>query len=158
MPNAYSSEYKSTISSVSAPEAPLVLLEITHPLLTSPIRVVSDSQDIESNGNIFIAYPFEFIPPDDFENQAPRASLSIDNAGKDLMYWIETSGGGRGSIVKIMSIMRSQPDLVEWDITMELSNVRATTPSVSADLGYENLYSKPAISKKFRPDNSPGLF
>lgn len=158
MPHAYSAAYKSTVSSVSAPEAPLVLLEITHPTLTSPIRVVNDTQDITCNGDLYIGYPFRFIPPDDFENQSPKATLAIDNVGKDLMYWIETSGGGSGSLIKIMSIMRSQPDLIEWDITLELSNVRASMAEISADLGYENLYSKSAISKKYRPDNSPGLF
>lgn len=158
MPHAYSSAYKSTVASVSAPEAPLVLLEITHPTLTSPIRVVNDTQDITCNQNFYIAYPFRFIPPDDFENQSPKATLSIDNTGKDLMYWIETSGGGSGSLVKIMSIMRSQPDLIEWDITLELSNVRASMAEISADLGYENLYSRSAVSKKYRPDNSSGLF
>jgi hypothetical protein len=51
MAKAYSSAYKSTLAAVSAPEAPLILLVINHVDLTTPIRVVNDTQNITSNGN-----------------------------------------------------------------------------------------------------------
>ena len=158
MTRAYSSAYKSTLSAVSAPEAPFVLLEINHPALTAPIRVINDVQDITSNGNLFIGYPFRCVMPDDFEGQLPKSKLAIDNVGKDLMYWIETTYGGQGSTVRFMQIMRSRPDLIEWEITMNLYNVVAQMQDISADLGFENLFAKPGISRQYRPDNSPGIF
>jgi hypothetical protein len=54
--------------------------------------------------------------------------------------------------------MRSRPNQVEWDITMGLFNVTATNLEVSAELGFENLFAKPAISITYRPENSAGLF
>ena len=53
MARNYSAEYKSTLAEVSAPEAPLVLLEIDHEELASPVRVVNDTQDVVSNGNTY---------------------------------------------------------------------------------------------------------
>lgn len=158
MTRSYSSAYKSTLSSVSAQEAPLVLLEIDHPLLTVPVRVINDTQDLVSNGNTFIACPFRCILPDDYESQLPKAKLAVDNVGQDLMYWIETSNGGQGSTVKFMQIMRSRPDLIEWQITMNLYNVNVTMQEVTADLGFDNLFSRPAICIQYRPDNSSGIF
>lgn len=158
MTRAYSAEFKSTLASVSAPEAPLILLEISHPSLTSPIRVVNDMQDIDSNGNLFVACPFRCVLPDDYEGQMPKARLSVDNVGRELMYWIETSSGGQGSLVRFMQIMRSRPDLIEWEITMNLYNVSVTMQEISAELGFENLFAKPAISMQYRPDNSIGIF
>jgi len=158
MARAYSSQYKSTLASVSAEEAPLILLEISHADLTDPVRVVNDSQDLTSNGKLYIACPFRLVPPDDFEDQLPKAKLSVDNVGRDLMYWIESSNGGQNSTVKFMQAMRSRPDLVEWEITMNLYNVKVNQQTVSAELGFENLFSKPAISTQYRPDNSSGLF
>lgn len=158
MTRAYSPEFKSTLAAVSAPEAPLVLLEISHPDLTTPIRVINDMQGLTSNGNLFVACPFRCILPDDYEGQLPKARLAVDNVGRDLMYWIETSSGGQGSSVRFMQIMRSRPDLIEWEITMNLYNVNVTMQEISADLGFENLFSKPAISMQYRPDNSIGLF
>lgn len=158
MARNYSSQYKSTLAKVSAEEAPLVLLEINHPALSTPVRVINDMQDMTSNGNLFIACPFRYVLPDDFENQLPKARLAVDNVSRDLMYWIETSGGGQGSTVKMMQVMRSRPDTIEWSITMNLYNVQVTMEEISAELGFDNLFAKPATALQYRPDNSPGIF
>lgn len=158
MPRSYSSEYKSTLASVSSEEVPHILLEIHHADLTAPVRVINDTDDLASNGNLYIACPFKLILPDDFEGQLPKSQLSVDNIGRDLMYWIEVSNGGHNSTVRFMQIMRSRPDLIEWEITMNLYNIKANFQTVTAELGFENLFSKPAISMSYRPDNSPGLY
>lgn len=158
MPKEYSAAYKSTLAEVNAPEAPLILLEIDHPDLSAPVRVVNDMQDVTSNGNLYVAFPFRCVLPDDFEGQLPKARLSIDNVGRDLMYWIETTGGGQGSSATFKQIMRSRPDDIEWSIQMSLFNVNVTMQEVSAELGFENLFGKPAISMKYTPSTSPGLF
>ena len=158
MARTYTSEFKSTLAEVSAAEAPLVLLQIDHPDLAQPVRVVNDTQDLTSNGDLYVAIPFRCTLPDDFENQLPKARLSVDNVGKELMYWIETSGGGNGSLVTMAQVMRSRPDLIEWSITMSLFNVTCTMSEVSGELGYENLFARKAIALQYRPSNSSGLF
>lgn len=158
MSRNYSDEFKSTLAAVSAPEAPFILLEINHPDLSSPVRVINDMQNLTSNGNLFIGCPFKCVLPDDYEGQLPKARLAIDNIGRDLMYWIETSNGGLGSTVRFMQVMRSRPNQIEWEITMNLYNVNVTMQEISAELGFENLFAKPAISMQYRPDNSMGLF
>lgn len=158
MARSYTSQFKSTIAAVSSEEAPLILAEISHSALPTPVRVINDTQDLTSNGNLFIACPFRFSLPDDFEGQIPKARIAVDNIGRDLMYWIETSGGGAGSTIRIMQAMRSRPDLIEWEQTFNLFNVVANMQEISADLGFENLFSTSAIKRQYRPDNSPGLF
>lgn len=158
MARAYSAEYKSTLAGTSAPEAPLLLLEINHPALPEPVRVIQDTQNLTSNGQEYIACPFRCELPDDFEGQLPRATLAIDNIGNELMYWIETSAGGSGSTVTFRQVMRSRPDLVEWSVTMNLYNVTATMREVSGQLGYDNLFGRPAVQVDYRPDTAPGIF
>ena len=158
MARPYSAQYKSTLAQVSMQETPLILLEINHPELGTPIRVVNDTVDITSNSNLFLAFPFTCVLPDDYENRLPKARLSISNVGKDLMYWLETTDGGIGATAKFQQIMRSRPDQIEWEITMSLFNVMATNSQISAELGFENLFAKPAISIFYRPETSPGLF
>lgn len=158
MARSYSAQYKSTLAKVSAEEAPLILLEINHVALTQPVRVVNDMQDLTSNGNLFIACPFRYVLPDDFENQLPKAKLAVDNVGRDLMHWIETTSGGQNSTVKMMSVMRSRPDLIEWSSTMNLYNVQATMKEITAELGFDNMFAKPAVALQYRPDNTPGIF
>lgn len=158
MAQNFSAEFKSTLAEVSATEAPLILIEINHEDLLEPVRVVNDMQDIESNGETYFAYPFNCVLPDDYENQLPKAKIVIDNVGRELMYWIETTGGGQNSTCTFKQILRSNPDLIEWEITMALFNVQVTMQSVSAELGFENLFNKPAISRRYQPSTAPGLF
>lgn len=158
MVREYSAAYKSTLSQVSSPESPLILLEISHPDLTQPVRVVNDTVDINSNGNLFIGCPFRVTLPDDIEQSLPKAKLAIDNVGRDLMYWIEKSCGGVGSKVRFIQIMRSRPNLIEWEITMALTNVQATMQEISAELGFTNLFSRPAVRFQYRPELAPGIF
>lgn len=158
MPRSYSAAYKSTLAQTSAPEAPLILLEISHVALTEPVRVVNDTQDITHDGSLFVALPFRADLPDDFENQLPKARLAIDNIGRDLVYWLETLGGGEGSSAHLMQVMRSAPEVVEWEITMQLSNVRIDAAEVSGELNFENLFARPASAIQYRPDTAPGVF
>lgn len=158
MARPYSSEYKSTLAQTSASEAPLLLLEINHPALPQPVRVVQDNQDVVCQGATFTACPFRCELPDDFEGQTPRARLAIDNVGRELMYWVETSAGGQGSAVTFRQVMRSRPDWVEWSITMNLYNVVANFKEVAGDLGFDNLFGRPAVACTYRPDTAPGVF
>ncbi len=158
VPQNYSTQYKSTLAEVSAKESRLYLLEISHPALTEPVRVINDTQDLVSNGNNYIACPFRFVPPDDFENQLPKARLAVDNVGRDLMYWIETTSGGEGSTVKCMEVMRSRPDQIETSLSLNLYNVHVTPKEVTGELGYYNLFAKPAVALQYRPDTAPGIY
>jgi hypothetical protein len=158
MPRNYSDEYKSTLAQVSGEEGSLILLTLTHPSLAGPVRIINDMQDLTSNDDIYVACPFKCILPDDFDGQLPKAALTIDNVGGELMNWIETTDGGNGSVVTFSQVMRSRPDQIEWSITMNLCNVHITMQAITAELGFENLFSKPAIKIKYRPANSPGIF
>lgn len=158
MARNYTDAYKSTLAQVNADESPLVLIEINHEDLDQPVRVVNDMTDVTSNGDLYVAYPFRCVLPDDYENQLPKAQIVVDNVGRDLMYWIETTGGGQNSTCTFKQILRSNPDVVEWEITMSLFNVQVTMQNITAELGFENLFSKPAITRRYRPDTAPGLF
>ena len=54
--------------------------------------------------------------------------------------------------------MRSRPDLIEYEITLDLSDVKATVSEVTATLGYDNIFSRPAIALRYDPFTSPGVF
>ncbi len=154
----YSDTYKGTLGAVVVTEVPLILLEISHDDLDGAVHVVNDTQDLLSNGDTYIGCPFRITLPDDIDNQLPTASLSVDNIGRDLTYWVETSGGGEGATVRIMQVMRSDPDTIEWEITMALNNVSMHPRDVQGNLGFENLFALPAVRRQYRPDTAPGVF
>jgi hypothetical protein len=158
MPKPHSAAYHRTINATSADESPLLLLEIDHPDFSQPIRVVNDTQDLVSNANTYVGIFFHCKLPDDREGQMPRAELMIDNVGKDLVEPLEASNGGEGATVRIMEVLRSDPDTIEWEATLDLKSVRFVQMEVTGALGYEDILNRPAVLLAYRPDVAPGLF
>jgi len=153
----YTPHFKERTGSTSG-EEPVYLLEITHPQLAQPVRVVRDNQDIVSNGSLFLAVPFDIQLPTDIEGELPRAGIQIDNVGRELTQWIDASGGGKGARVRLMQIMRDTPNVIEEDVTLDLLKVRQTKTTISGELGYEDTLNLPALAISYRPDNTPAIF
>lgn len=157
MKASYTAHFKEKTGSSTGQE-PLYLLEITHPDLAVPIRVVRDTQDLVSNGNTFTAMAFDIQMPDDVDKQLPRAPIQIDNVGRELVQWLEASNGGVGAQVRVMQVMRDTPDVIEEDITMDLMNVRQNKAFVIGQLGYDDVLNRAGLAASYRPDNTPGIF
>ncbi|MCE5182350.1 MAG: DUF1833 domain-containing protein [Betaproteobacteria bacterium] len=225
MPTTHTRRYRGVVNSTSAQEKPLLMMEIAHPDLAEPIRVVNDTDDFpygqthewqaaksvlagaiaipaeladgtpaysgryylcttpgttgatepawpstigasvtdgtavwQCAGNQFKALAFRCRKPDDFEKQLPRAELAVDNVGRELVGWLEASGGGKGATCRMIEALRSAPDVIEWEVTMDLSNLKITTPEVLGTLGFEDMLNQIAVPFTYRPDNSPGIF
>jgi len=158
VPKTYSQTYQRTINAVSAAQSPLLALEITHEDLAQPIRVVNDVEDLVSNGETFVAMAFRAELPSDLEEGQARARLVVDNVGKEMVGWLEASNGGRGARCRIMQLLRSDPDTIEWEISMDLSNLVVSPLTVSGTLSFEDLLNRPGIPMLYRPEAAPGLF
>jgi hypothetical protein len=154
----YSAALATEIHATSSGDPPLALLEITHSGLTTPVRVINDTQSLVSNGNTYIALGFGIVLPDEREGQLPRAQLAIDNIGRELMQWLDTSNGGAGAQARLMQVRRSAPDTVEYDITLDVVSVRATAKIVTCDLGFESFLDRPAVLTRYDPLSAPGVF
>lgn len=154
----FSAAARENLLATSADEPFLVLLEITHADLAVPVRVVNDTQNMTSNGIEYIGCPFNVTLPDDVAGQMPQAQLEVDNIGRDLTQWLEYSRGGQGARCRIMQVMRSDPDAIEFDMTLDLTNMKITNETVSGSLGFENMLNRTGTIPTFTPKNAPGLW
>jgi hypothetical protein len=153
-----STKARQNVLATSADEPLLILLEITHPELSIPVRIVNNTEKITSNGNEFIPCPFDFTMPDDAGDQLPQAKLSIDNIGRELTQWLEYSNGGTGAQCRAMVVLPSEPNNRQLDITMDMSGISITNTKVTATLGYGNSYGLPAVAVRYDPTSTPGAF
>lgn len=138
--------------------APVILLEISHAQLGTPIRVVNDTQDIVSDGDTYTAFAFRVALPSDIAGQLPRATLTLDNLGRELTQWIDNSNGGVGAQVRLAQVMRDTPDVIEYEITLDLLNVTQTVAEITGELGYDDTLNLAGLPITYRPDVAPGLF
>jgi len=154
----FSAAARENLLATSADEPFLVLLEITHADLAVPVRVVNDTQNLTSNGIEFVGCPFTVTLPDDVAGQMPQAQLDVDNIGRDLTQWLEFSRGGQGARCRIIQVMRSDPNTIEFDMTLDLTNMKITNETVSGSLGFENMLNRTGTIPTFTPQNAPGLW
>lgn len=154
----YLASARQNLLATSADEPFLVLLEITHSDLAVPVRVVNDTQNLTSNGSEFIGCPFDITLPDDVSGQVPQAKLEIDNIGRDLTQWLEYSRGGQGAICRIMQVMRSDPNTIEFDMTLDLTNMVISNETVTGVLGFQNMLNRTGTIPTFTPQTAPGLW
>ena len=154
----FSDNARQNLLAVSADEPFLILLEIIHPDLPVPIRIVDDVQNITSNGEEFTALPFRINLPDDLSGQIPQARLEVDNVGRELTTWLEISRGGVGAKCRIMQVLRSDPDLIELDITLDLTKLSINNQSVQGQLGFVNVLGQSSVTTQFTPTTAPGLW
>lgn len=158
MPRNLSEAARRNLNATSATEPLLTLLEITHPDLAAPVRVVNDVQDITVAGSVFIACAFNLQLPEESDGRVPQAQLTVDNVGRELVQWIELSRGGIDAQCRILQLLRSQPTVIEYDITLDMSGIEVSQTAVTATLGYVDFLSKQAVAISYRPETAPGCF
>ncbi|RXZ42716.1 DUF1833 family protein [Crenobacter cavernae] len=158
MPRSYSRAARENLNATSADEPLLMALEITHPDLAEPVRVVSDTQGITLEGHEFVACPFRCTLPDDMDTRQPRARLEVDNVGRELTQWLDDSRGGQGAKCRMIQVLRSSPEVIEFDLTLDLSNLVINQSVVSGELGFVDTLNRPAVNLQYRPETAPGLF
>lgn len=146
------------IMATSADEPLLAAIEITHPELEVPARFVNDTKDITIEGNTFFACRFDLTLPDDQDQKVPQARLEVDNIGRELTQWLEQSQGGKGAKCRMLMVLRSNPENLEFDMTLDLTGLEITNFRVSGDLGFKNTLMQSAVAVRYDPTTSPGNF
>ena len=143
----------------SAPEhALLTALEISHPAIALPVRVVNDTRNRRIEGADYVALRFDARLADDVDGQAPQAELAIDNVGRALTQWIEAAGGGVGASVRVMLVLDIDDAPVEWEVTLDVASMAVDQERVTARLGFDPLLGRAAVTLRHDPQTSPGLF
>ncbi|MGY6272442.1 DUF1833 family protein [Achromobacter denitrificans] len=158
MARNFSSQAKRNVNATSADEPLLSAIEILHPALEVPARFVNDTAPIELEGNHFFDTRFDLTLPDDQDEQLAEARLEVDNIGRELTQWLEKSQGGKGAKCRILMVLRSNPDNMEFDMTMDLTGLGVTNFRVSGALGFKNTLMQSAVAVTFNPTTSPGNF
>lgn len=134
----------------------LVLVTIEHDDLSAPIRVVNDTVNLTSRGDLFTAFPFDVTLPDSREDAPPRARLVIDNASREIAQAVRSIGGA--PTVTLEVVRAADPDTVEisWPF-FSLRDVKWNVGSVSGELVVEDFTSEPYPAGVFSPASFPGL-
>lgn len=137
----------------------LILLELYHASIGPPTTLyfVNNYTNITSNGQEYIAFPFNIILPADTAEEDVRVQLSIDNVNRSIVEKIRSISGPPTVIIKV--VLASQPDTIEFGpVTMKLRNVTWDDFIISGDLVINEIGDEPIPGRDYTPQNFAGLF
>lgn len=153
----HSDGFKINVNRLNATESLMILLEITHPFISEPIRLVNDSQDMLFLGNNYLAMPFNVVRQDDIQGELPKVNLVIPNVGRSLVKWVDSSGGGRGAKINVLLARRSS-SVEEERIEFGINNVTVSTETVNFSLVIQNNLVKRSVRYIYDSHRAMGLF
>lgn len=139
-------------------EVLLVLLELSHPQMATPIRVTSDGVDTVVAGVVYQHFPFRVTWPDDTDDTPPRAELAIDAVDRSIVRSVRQLSGSPIQ-VSMRVVMASDPTVVEaGPCVFDMRDVEYSAFEVSGKLEYADVANEDFPLPKFDPSTTPGLF
>lgn len=145
----------------------VVLLTISHPVMSAPFRFSSDpTQRVSetpliygtfSRGNFYTFAPFSISLPDDVGERAPVAQIQIENVSRTIVELVRSVS--TRATVRIELVLASSPDTVEIAFPQfDLNGVSYNADTVTLELSMDSLSTEPFPAGKFSPAGFPGLF
>jgi hypothetical protein len=155
----FSNSARAVIQAISANERPISLFEIEHAMLSTPIRLAENTEDVLSNGKLFMACAVRFTYPDDQEKSQPRASLAFDNISRHMSRILEQTNGAMGASLIVRQVMPSSPDIYERaQLRLKITSVSLSASTLSVELSYRETLNLASIPITYRNDVAPGIF
>lgn len=155
MSRSLSTTAKQAIFSQETTEVFLMLVTLEHADITT-VRVVNNWENITSNSNTFVGYPFEFrIPSEDGESLS-TVDLVITNVDKLLVD--EVRSISTPIDVTLQIVLASDPDTVEASFSMKMRQVEYDANLLKGTCNFEDLLNEPYPAGIYSPIDYPGLF
>lgn len=149
-------------------ETPVVLVEITHPDLTAPIRISSHPTErypdhwppvygTTHQGERYYFVGLGLVWPDDQEGQPPSARMIFEAISQDQVALIRSMSGP--ATARIVLVLASSPDEVEAEYAqMLIAEAEYDAGQVSVPLTRDDFAGQPWPCDRMTRDRFPGLF
>lgn len=154
MSRALSSAARASLYEQASDEVWLELVTIDHEDLSSPIRLVGNSEDVVSNGETFTACAF---PPIPLPSDGQDVTFIVDGVSQTILAAVR-------SIVTPITItlevvLASDPDTVEaGPFQFQSRKFVFKAGTIEFSLAYEPLLQEPFPAFTYTPIDYPGLF
>lgn len=139
-------------------ESELWFVEVRMSSTGETLRLVNDTQDWTSNGQVYLGSSFSIQPPSDVSGQSPKARLVIGNIGLGLTQDLEARLPGEEVECRSMLADRADPHTYVRSYRFPMVRVSVTTGEVSAENGTDILMRGQAVRKRYTPYETPGIF
>ncbi len=138
-------------------QAFLTLVTLSHPTWAESVRLVNNSSDVISRGQVFIAFPFTIVlPPDDGESTR-EAQLVLDNTTLEIITRLRAVTDEVG--VKLEMVLSNLPNDIQMSIEdLVIRNITYNVNKITARLTMDNFLQTELTSEKYTPSRFYGIF
>lgn len=134
----------------------LMLVTLDHELFDT-IRLVNNSVNITSRGDVFTAFPMKIRLPVDDGESAKEFQIDMDNVSLELIDSLRSVVTPID--VKIEMILASMPDEVQISLDeLKMTGVQYNKKRITARIVVDNFLNIEMTSERYGPSNFPGLF
>lgn len=135
----------------------LMLVTISHPTMTSPIRFVNNSEQVISRGDTFVPFPMTVNLPVDDGETVKEFSMTFDNVSREIIDELRSITDPMD--VKLEMILASNKDFVQYAFDeLKLKSIVYNKQTITAKIFMDTFLSVSLTSEKYTPQNFPGLF
>jgi hypothetical protein len=137
----------------------LWLLTITHTPTATLFRAVNNLTDITSRGNLFQAYAFDLVLPEESLDRVVSVSITIANI--DLVLVDMLRAAAASPVVTLELVVSDTPNTVEFSASgLFLREVEWDAQRITGKLEPNDVLSQkfPSRDAMYTPLNTPGLF
>lgn len=154
---SFSDAFKIAALEQNTGEVFLWLLTIEHAASGSVHRLVNNLDAVTSRGNTYMAFPFQFVLPEDDGATLPTIQISVDNVSLELIEIIRSYGSGITITAEI--IMASAPNNVEYAIEdLTLIDTTYDKSSITLTAQIQDLLNQRFPADDYLPRTFPGMF
>lgn len=138
----------------------VMLLELAHADMDSPMRYCNNIEDVIYNGNTYVAYPFTPVLPSDIEDEIPEVTITIDNVGQALVNALRSIFSPLDVSLYVVRIDDNGNVTVEvGPMAFKLNQISYNAFTIDLAIGFEfDVLNGKAESTTFDPSVAPGLF
>jgi hypothetical protein len=119
--------------------------------------IVNNLDSITSRGNVYTAFPFEFVLPEDDGNTLPEVQIAIRYVSDDLIQLIRQYADGLSITAEI--VLASNPDAPEYSIDqLSVKSVDYDLNQIMLTAKVEDLLNQRFPADDFLPRSFAGMF
>lgn len=157
MSNNLSPEVLAQIFSQESNDPFLTLITLSHESFDSDIRLVNNTKDVSSRGEVYQGFPMRIRFPMDDGESARDFTIEFDNASLELIEEIRSVTTKIG--VKIEMILASLPDTVQIEqADLLINTITYSGQKISARVVLDSFLNVEMTSERYGPTNFPGIF
>ncbi len=145
-----------SIAAQETGEVWLALLTIAHASIAT-IRLVNNTKDVVSGGNIYTAFPFQVTIPPEHPDRTPEVFLTVDAVDRSIVDAIRAIPAEPTCTLNIvLASALDTPEAGPFAFTMY--DAGGDVQTIESRLGYERVLTAPYPADVFTPSLFPGLF